>query len=69
MTRNRIRNREDLAREIGEPPTNVRRAFTTNWQGTPTVRMMAALSYKFNTPVNNLITDPRRTRTAVRVTR
>lgn len=60
MTVNGIQTREDLARELGEAPTTVRRSLTLNWQGRPTVKLMAAMSYRFNVPVNNLITDPRR---------
>ncbi|NGX06406.1 MULTISPECIES: hypothetical protein [Mycobacteroides] len=60
MAVNKIETREDLAREIYEAPTTVRRSFSNNWQGRPTLRLMAAISYRFNVPVNNLITDPRR---------
>lgn len=60
MAVNKIETREDLAREIYEAPTTVRRSFSKDWQGRPTVKLMAAMSYRFNVPINNLITDPRR---------
>ncbi|UVK63426.1 Cro protein [Mycobacterium phage Aegeus] len=69
MRINGIETREELARETGEPPTTVRRAFNNNWQGRANCRMMAAISYRFNVPVNNLIIDPRRTPTLLRAKR